>query len=45
MSKPIDDGLAIPPDYVATLFNIAGRVAAITGGGSGLGRAIGIGFA
>jgi len=45
MTGPIDDGLAIPADYVAGLFDIAGRVAVITGGGSGLGRAIGIGFA
>ena len=37
MSEPTDDGLTIPPDYVANLFDIAGRVAVITGGGSGLG--------
>lgn len=35
----------VPAGYVADLFNIQGRVAVITGGGSGLGAAIAIGYA
>lgn len=35
----------VPPGYVNDLFNIQGRIAAITGGGSGLGSAIAIGYA
>jgi len=45
MSGAADEGLDIPADYVANLFDISGRVAVISGGGSGLGRAIGIGYA
>jgi NAD(P)-dependent dehydrogenase (short-subunit alcohol dehydrogenase family) len=40
-----DDELAIPDDFVANLFDLRGRIAVVTGAGSGLGAAISIGYA
>ncbi len=40
-----EDGLDIAADYVSGLFDVAGRVAVVTGGGSGLGAAIATGYA
>lgn len=41
----IDDAPSVAPDYVAGLFDLHGRTAVVTGGGSGLGDAISRGLA
>ena len=35
----------LPPDFVSSVFSLEGRVAAVTGGGSGLGQAMAVGLA
>ncbi|GIT47479.1 MAG: hypothetical protein Ct9H300mP13_2750 [Gammaproteobacteria bacterium] len=39
-----DDDTLVPPGYVGNLFDLAGRVAIVTGAASGLGAAIATGF-
>jgi len=43
MTEP-SEGLTIPPDFVARMFDLRGRVAVVTGAASGLGAAISIGY-
>ena len=40
-----DPAFEVPADYVAELFRLGGRVAVVTGGGSGLGAAMAKGLA
>lgn len=42
---PLDPAFEVPDGYVASLFRLAGRVAVVTGGGSGLGAAMAKGLA
>ena len=41
----LDPAFEVPADYVERLFRLDGRVAAVTGGGSGLGAAMAKGLA
>ena len=40
-----EEDMSVPPGYANGLFDLKGRVAVVTGGGSGLGAAMAIGFA
>lgn len=41
----MSDNSILPVGYVSTIFSLEGRVAAVTGGGSGLGQAMAVGLA
>ena len=41
----MSDNRILPAGFVSTLFSLEGRVAAVTGGGSGLGQAMAVGLA
>ena len=45
MNDPDAVAVTVPTDYVGGLFDLSGKVTLITGGASGLGEAIAVGFA